>query len=98
MCTGASVLHTECGWERGEVGTALARDEQNLPMNEKPTGVFVVDRPTFSWESAEEPQRSQRSLDTFFPLNEPSAFDCDRLRDRLSALAARNIYIGGSSW
>jgi hypothetical protein len=53
MCTGAGVLHTECGWERGEVGTALARDEQNLPMNEKPTRLFVVDRPTFSWEIAE---------------------------------------------
>jgi hypothetical protein len=47
MCTGADVLHTECGWERGEVGTALARDEKNLPVNEKP------DRPTFSWEIAE---------------------------------------------
>jgi hypothetical protein len=53
MCTGADVLHTECGWERGEVGTALARDEKNLPMNEKPTRLFVVDRPTFSWEIAE---------------------------------------------
>jgi hypothetical protein len=60
MCTGANVLHTECGWERGEVGTALARDEKNLPMNEKPTRLFVVDRPTFSWEIAEEPQRKPR--------------------------------------
>jgi uncharacterized protein YecE (DUF72 family) len=37
-------------------------------------------------------------LDTLFPLNEPGTFDRDRLRERLGALAARNIFIGGSSW
>jgi uncharacterized protein YecE (DUF72 family) len=37
-------------------------------------------------------------LDTLFPLDEPVAFDRDLLRDRLSALAARNIFVGGSSW
>jgi uncharacterized protein YecE (DUF72 family) len=37
-------------------------------------------------------------LDTLFPLNEPVEFDRDRLRNRLSALAERNIFIGGSSW
>jgi uncharacterized protein YecE (DUF72 family) len=37
-------------------------------------------------------------LDTLFPLNEPGTFDRDHLRDRLSTLAARNIFIGGSSW
>jgi uncharacterized protein YecE (DUF72 family) len=37
-------------------------------------------------------------LDTLFPLEEPVDFDRDALRDRLNALAARQIYIGGSSW
>jgi uncharacterized protein YecE (DUF72 family) len=37
-------------------------------------------------------------LDTLFPLDEPVAFDCERLRDRLNALAALGIFIGGSSW
>jgi uncharacterized protein YecE (DUF72 family) len=37
-------------------------------------------------------------LDTLFPLEEPLEFDRDALRDRLNALAARQIYIGGSSW
>ena len=37
-------------------------------------------------------------MDTLFPLDEPSAFDRDGLRDRLSTLAARGIFIGGSSW
>jgi uncharacterized protein YecE (DUF72 family) len=31
-------------------------------------------------------------------LNETGGFERDRLRDRLAALAARGIYIGGSSW
>jgi uncharacterized protein YecE (DUF72 family) len=31
-------------------------------------------------------------------FDEPSAFDRDGFRDRLSALAAEKIYIGGSSW
>lgn len=41
-------------------------------------------------------------MDTLFPPDEPAgfdgAFDRDRLRDRLYALAERGIYIGGSSW
>jgi uncharacterized protein YecE (DUF72 family) len=41
-------------------------------------------------------------LDTLFPLEEPAeagiTFDRDSLRDRLRGLAARGIYIGGSSW
>ncbi|HXE63300.1 MAG TPA: DUF72 domain-containing protein [Bryobacteraceae bacterium] len=41
-------------------------------------------------------------MDTLFPLEEPadseSGFDRDVLRDRLRILAARGIYIGGSSW
>ncbi len=37
-------------------------------------------------------------MDTLFDFNDPSAFDRDRLRDRLSNLAARGVYIGGSSW
>jgi uncharacterized protein YecE (DUF72 family) len=37
-------------------------------------------------------------LDTLFDFNETPAFDRNRLRDRLSALAARGVYIGGSSW
>lgn len=37
-------------------------------------------------------------LDTLFELDETPAFDRDGLRDRLSALAARGVYIGGSSW
>jgi uncharacterized protein YecE (DUF72 family) len=37
-------------------------------------------------------------VDTLFDLDEPSFFDRDRLRDRLSALASREIRIGGSSW
>jgi uncharacterized protein YecE (DUF72 family) len=36
--------------------------------------------------------------DTLFPLDEPITFDRDGLRDRLSALAQRGIFIGGSSW
>ncbi|HVW85364.1 MAG TPA: DUF72 domain-containing protein, partial [Bryobacteraceae bacterium] len=35
---------------------------------------------------------------TLFDLDEPPAFDRDRLRDRLRELAARGIYVGGSSW
>jgi len=31
-------------------------------------------------------------------LKEPGGFDRDGLRDRLAALAARGIYVGGSSW
>ena len=38
------------------------------------------------------------TLDTLFDLSEPAAFDRVGLRDRLAALAARGIYIGGSSW
>jgi uncharacterized protein YecE (DUF72 family) len=37
-------------------------------------------------------------LDTLFDLHEPTAFDRDGLRDRLRRLAARRIYVGGSSW
>jgi uncharacterized protein YecE (DUF72 family) len=37
-------------------------------------------------------------LDTLFPLDDPVTFDRDRLHDRLHALAARSIFIGGSSW
>lgn len=37
-------------------------------------------------------------MDTLFDLDERPAFDRDRLRDRLSALASRGIYVGGSSW
>jgi uncharacterized protein YecE (DUF72 family) len=41
-------------------------------------------------------------LDTLFPLQGPGEsetnFDRDTLRDRLRGLAARGIYIGGSSW
>jgi uncharacterized protein YecE (DUF72 family) len=37
-------------------------------------------------------------VDTLFDLDEPREFDRDRLRDRLSWLAARSIFIGGSSW
>jgi hypothetical protein len=45
------------------------------------------------------PGRTQKTeLDTLFPLDEPVAFDRDRLRERLSALAAGGIFIGGSSW
>ena len=36
--------------------------------------------------------------DTLFDLEEPGAFDRDGLRDRLAGLAARGVYIGGSSW
>ncbi len=35
---------------------------------------------------------------SLFPVDEPQAPDRDILRDRLHALAARNIFIGGSSW
>ncbi len=37
-------------------------------------------------------------MDTLFDFRESGAFDRDALRDRLAALAARHIYIGGSSW
>jgi uncharacterized protein YecE (DUF72 family) len=38
-------------------------------------------------------------LDTLFPLEDPEiVFDRDGLRDRLRALAARGVYIGGGSW
>lgn len=39
-------------------------------------------------------------MDTLFELGDTKqpAFDRDQLRDRLSALAARGIFIGGSSW
>jgi uncharacterized protein YecE (DUF72 family) len=37
-------------------------------------------------------------LDTLFDLDEPNAFDRDGLRDRLRGLAARGVYVGGSSW
>jgi uncharacterized protein YecE (DUF72 family) len=37
-------------------------------------------------------------LDTLFDLDEPCAFDRDGLRDRLRGLAARGVYVGGSSW
>jgi uncharacterized protein YecE (DUF72 family) len=40
-------------------------------------------------------------MDTLFDLHEPPArggFDRDRLRDKLAGLAARGVYIGGSSW
>ena len=37
-------------------------------------------------------------MDTLFDLDEPVAFDRERLRDRLEALAARGVRIGGSSW
>ena len=37
-------------------------------------------------------------MDTLFDLDEPCAFDRDGLRDRLRGLAARGVYVGGSSW
>jgi uncharacterized protein YecE (DUF72 family) len=37
-------------------------------------------------------------VDTLFDLEEKPAFDRDQLRERLKALAARGIFIGGSSW
>jgi uncharacterized protein YecE (DUF72 family) len=37
-------------------------------------------------------------VDTLFDLDERPSFDRDRLRDRLRALAARRIFVGGSSW
>ena len=37
-------------------------------------------------------------MDTLFDLDEPSGFDRDGLRERLRGLAARGIYVGGSSW
>ena len=37
-------------------------------------------------------------MDTLFDLGEKPAFDRDKLRDRLHALASRRIFIGGSSW
>jgi uncharacterized protein YecE (DUF72 family) len=37
-------------------------------------------------------------LDTLFDLEEPDEFDRTGLHDRLRELAARGIYIGGSSW
>jgi uncharacterized protein YecE (DUF72 family) len=37
-------------------------------------------------------------LDTLFDTDDPAALERDRLHDRLSALAARGIFIGGSSW
>jgi uncharacterized protein YecE (DUF72 family) len=43
-------------------------------------------------------QLARPVLDTLFDLEEPSSFDRNGLRDRLRELAARGIYIGGSSW
>lgn len=37
-------------------------------------------------------------MDTLFDLDEKPAFDRDELRNRLQVLAARGIFIGGSSW
>jgi len=37
-------------------------------------------------------------VDSLFDLHDKPAFDCDELRNRLNALAARGIFIGGSSW
>lgn len=37
-------------------------------------------------------------MDTLFELDAKPAFDRDRLRERLNELAARGIFIGGSSW
>lgn len=37
-------------------------------------------------------------MDTLFDLDPPIAFDRGGLRDRLHKLAARGVYIGGSSW
>ncbi len=37
-------------------------------------------------------------MDTLFELGDKPAFDRDKLRDRLNALAARGIFVGGSSW
>lgn len=37
-------------------------------------------------------------MDTLFELYEPSGFDRDGLRERLTGLAARGVFIGGSSW
>jgi len=37
-------------------------------------------------------------LDSLFDTEESSGFDRDRLRDRLHDLAARRVYVGGSSW
>jgi uncharacterized protein YecE (DUF72 family) len=37
-------------------------------------------------------------VDTLFDLHQPSAFNRERLRDRLQEFAARGVYIGGSSW
>ena len=49
--------------------------------------------------SAETAERTlERKLDTLFELREGCGFDRDGLRDRLAALAARGVFIGGSSW
>lgn len=37
-------------------------------------------------------------MDTLFDFGEKPAFDRDQLHDRLSALASKGIYVGGSSW
>ena len=37
-------------------------------------------------------------MNTLFDLHEPSGFDRDGLRERLRTLAARGVFIGGSSW
>jgi uncharacterized protein YecE (DUF72 family) len=37
-------------------------------------------------------------LDSLFDFDPAPSFDRDRLRDRLRELAARRVYIGGSSW
>jgi uncharacterized protein YecE (DUF72 family) len=37
-------------------------------------------------------------LDTLFDLDEPCGFDRDGLRERLRGLAARGVFVGGSSW
>jgi len=37
-------------------------------------------------------------VDTLFELDARPAFDRDRLRERLNELAARGIFLGGSSW
>jgi uncharacterized protein YecE (DUF72 family) len=38
------------------------------------------------------------NLDALFDLRDSGGFDRDRLRDRLAGLAARGVFIGGSSW
>ena len=54
--------------------------------------------PRIAANSTPPPSRIDDRMDTLFDLDEPRTFDRDRLRDRLAELAARGVYIGGSSW